>query len=481
MTHNTTKVADSLQHIQKKLHESMQFYDSVHLDSFQDTLLKAFVNIVHNDHSLNQFFELCVTVSMVLRGLPSRFYLYDKTNDHFLCVCDSCTGIIETPEAVRPLPLSIFSVQEHDDWLYYPLYPRTGTGRQEPLDRQEEHGPYDPDPYFSSHSLLGLYAVSADQELTSADKAFFEVLTPWIGNKLNNRLIVRRHREHLKFLNSLGRDIGHNIIVPNMYLKYLLHQVEKQIGSLKDLEQGTNELFTGDAVSSSQFIQFQKNCRKNRESLEETFQELTKHHQQVTMFLESLFREQHFREGKFVLKPNRCFIERDIILPQLDLYKKKMERVGITVDKPKNLRRKHFPLMVDIGLLSQVYMNLFSNAVKYTQTIINHRGKPRKALAYGVEKIDDFPETGQQGLKLNVFTTGVPLGKDECRQIFTEGYRSGNGDGVSGSGHGLDFVRRVIAVHGGESGCEPTEEGNNFFFILPLTVGIPEEESFSPQ
>jgi len=459
----------------------MQFYNTEHLSDFQNTLLKAFVNIAHNDHSLHRFFELSVTVSMELRGLQSRFYLYDKKNDYFLCVCDSDTGIIETSELLHPLhfPYSAPSAHEHDNWLYYPLYPRLGTGRQEPLDRQQEHGPYDPDPYFASHSLLGLYAVSCKQEITPGDKTFFEVLSPWIGNKLNNRLIAKRHREHLQFLNSLGRDIGHNIIVPNMYLKYLLRQVEKQVGSLKDLEQGTNKMFSGDAIPSTQFLQFQKNCRTNREALEQTFRELAKHHKQVTMFLESLFREQHFKEGKFVLSPSRCFIERDIILPQLDLYRKKLNRAGITVEKPANLHRKHFPLMVDIGLLSQVYMNLFSNAVKYTETITAHSGNPRKALAYGVEKIMDFPAAGQQGLKLNVFTTGTPLGKAECQQIFAEGYRSGNSDDISGSGHGLDFVQRVISVHGGESGCEPTEEGNNFFFILPLTVEIPEDNHFN--
>jgi signal transduction histidine kinase len=476
MTHATPHISKSLQQVKSTLEESMRFYEKVHMSDFQDTLLKAYVDIVHKDHGLNHFFKLSVTVSMVLQGLQSRFYLYDKENDHFLCVCDSSTGLTEAPEAVRPLtlPLSPPAVQEHDNWLYYPLYPRPGTGRQEPLARQQEQGPYDPDPYFASHSLLGLYAVSSDQTISHSDKDFFEILTSWIGNKLNNRLIAKRHREHLQFLNSLGRDIGHNIIVPNMYLKYLLRQVEKQVDSLKDLEQGTNKMFSGDAVPSSQFIQFQKNCRTNRESLERTFLELAKHHKQVTLFLESLFREQHFKEGKFVLKPSRCYIERDIIIPQLNLYKKKLERVGITVEHPTNLHSKHFPLMVDIGLLSQVYMNLFSNAVKYTESIINHRGKPKKILAYGVEKIENFPVAGQQGLKLNVFTSGTPLGKSECQQIFTEGYRSENSADISGSGHGLDFVRRVISVHGGESGCEPTDEGNNFFFILPLTVAIPE-------
>jgi len=82
------------------------------------------VNIVHNDHSLNHFFELSVTVSIVLRG------------------------------------------------------------RQEPLARQQKYEPYDPDPYFTSHSLLGLYSVSSDQEIAPADKAFLEILTP--GLEINS-------------------------------------------------------------------------------------------------------------------------------------------------------------------------------------------------------------------------------------------------------------------------------------------------------
>jgi signal transduction histidine kinase len=481
VTHNTTNIAESLQHLQKKLQTSMQFYTNVHLSDSQNNLLKAFVDIAHNDHSLHRFFELSVTVSMELRKLRSRFYLFDKKNDCFLCVCDSNTGIIEPPEPVQPhfFSLSVPSVHEYENWLYYPLYPRPGTGRQEPLDRQQEHGPYDPDPYFASHSLLGLYAVSTEQEITPGDKTFFEVLSPWIGNKLNNRLIAKRHREHLQFLNSLGRDIGHNIIIPNMYLKYLLRQVKKQVGQLKELEQGRNKILSDDTVSTTQFLQFQRECRTNREALEQTFRELAKHHNQITMFLESLFKEQHFKEGKFVLSPSRCFIERDIILPQLDLYDKKLKRAGITVEKPTNLHCKHYPLMVDIGLLSQVYMNLFSNAVKYTEIITDHCGNPRKALSYGVEKIEDFPATGRQGLKLNVFTTGKSLGETECQQIFTEGYRSQNRDHTKGAGHGLDFVQRVISVHGGECGCEPTEEGNNFFFILPLTAEIPEDNHFN--
>jgi signal transduction histidine kinase len=39
---------------------------------------------------------------------------------------------------------------------------------------------------------------------------------------------------------------------------------------------------------------------------------------------------------------------------------------------------------------------------------------------------------------------------------------------VPGTGHGLSFIRLVVEMHGGQVGYEPTPEGNNFFFILPI-------------
>jgi signal transduction histidine kinase len=40
-----------------------------------------------------------------------------------------------------------------------------------------------------------------------------------------------------------------------------------------------------------------------------------------------------------------------------------------------------------------------------------------------------------------------------------------------GTGRSLYFVRNVIETHGGMVGYEPTHEGNNFYFVLPLITG----------
>ncbi len=57
---------------------------------------------------------------------------------------------------------------------------------------------------------------------------------------------------------------------------------------------------------------------------------------------------------------------------------------------------------------------------------------------------------------------------EEGNSLFQEGVRGEGKQDIPGTGHGLSFIRQVIELHGGEAGYEPTPQGNNFFFILPL-------------
>ena len=132
------------------------------------------------------------------------------------------------------------------------------------------------------------------------------------------------------------------------------------------------------------------------------------------------------------------------------------------------MRDEEFQILVDVGLLAQVYANLFSNAAKYTGEILDHTGKLRKAMTYGREIIEDYPEPGRRGVKFNVFTTGLTLTREEGQRLFKEGVRGQESETIPGTGHGLSFVRHVIELHGGTIGYEPTSEGNNFYFILPI-------------
>ena len=464
-------MAPSLQRFADQLRERMAFFSASPFDQRHDALLKAFADIIHFDHSLNRFFQICVVVPPLLGELEAHLYLLNKKADQLECVCTSKAGLLEPRHPAREGMQVTNRVYTFDDRLVFPLLPRK-MGTEEDFPDTGKTWPVDwaflADPYFSPFSLLGEFVIGPVSKLSDKDRSFFRVLTSWMGYKLNNRLIADHLEEHLRFLNSLGRDIGHNIIIPNMRLKYLLRQLEKKILQFSEIEARENELID-QGLAGEQCVATFTTCRQRRRDLEDVYGDLLKQHTQITLYLESIFRQEHFTQGHLVLQPRQCYVERDIILPQLELFRERFEKQGITIDRPKNMVEQQFPLMVDLGLLSQVYANLFSNAVKYTGEIIDHQGRPRKAVAYGAEKIPDFPEAGKTGIKFNVFTTGQPLSPEACQQIFEEGERGPNTRHIKGTGHGLDFIRRVIEVHGGQVGCEPTPEGNNFYFILPLS------------
>ena len=62
--------------------------------------------------------------------------------------------------------------------------------------------------------------------------------------------------------------------------------------------------------------------------------------------------------------------------------------------------------------------------------------------------------------------------------LFEEGVRGKGSEQHPGTGHGLAFIKHVVELHGGQVGYEPTQEGNNFYFVLPLPplMKVPETE-----
>ena len=224
-------------------------------------------------------------------------------------------------------------------------------------------------------------------------------------------------------------------------------------------------------------IKLQKDALDIHSELLDQYNEIEKHYQNTSLFLESLFRREHFEKGEFVLRRRPCNFRKEIIEPQLDRYRERLERRGIRIDEHLGgIPDEAIPLAVDIGLISQVYANLFSNAEKYCQEVINEYGQTVKFMAYGREIITDFFGPGKSGVKFNIFTTGLHLDQEDAKRIFEEGVRGKNVEKQPGTGHGLHFIKKIIEVHDGVVGYEPTHLGNNFYFILPIQNDLPDNQ-----
>ena len=460
-----------LQKICQRIREKSKNYERYNFTSEFNDFLKAFFDLAQEYDSLEDFYRICVAVPLEMTGLDSALYLVDEKTDSLYLVCDSIQGICSEEKAAPKHITPRIEPYQSNNLYVVPIYskvPSQGKVFSNKTTDSKRSGRCFPSNAYHRNRILGVFSVSPLNKLSADDRFFLNKYINRIGYNLHNRLISIQNIEHLKFINTLVMDIEHNVIVPNMYFRHLFNKLRKKIIELEELRDQIRQT-NNSTVASSHCASCLRRCDRLSDDLLFYHSEMVKHHSNISLFLESLFRREHFESGHLVLHPKRCFVEKEIILPQLENYASRLRSANITVDRPNNMLDEEFQLVVDIGLLSQVYANLFSNATKYTEEVVTQDRTVRKAIAYGREVIDNFPECGEQGVKFNVFSTGSHLDEEEAASIFQEGVRGKSSKGIHGTGHGLAFIQHVVELHGGIIGYEKTSEGNNFYFILPVT------------
>jgi signal transduction histidine kinase len=432
--------------VSARIIEKRQSYQTYKFGTLENDAIKTFFDLAQEYETLENFYRVTVTVIKEFFGLDSRLNLL-CLEGRLELVCDSIRGVYPPKTPPRPhISLTNQVYTAENSWVI-PIRGNLLLVNQLP--------------FYSKEQLIGMLEVFPEDRLTKRQRFFFEKYANRLGYNLHVKIIQWQNIQHIRFINSLVADIEHNVIIPNISLSLYLRFLRQRIKAFKDLEclcevrgPGCGELATA-----------QERFRDLVQGLENDYQTLETHYKEVSLFLESLFRPSHFQKGHLVLMRRTCRVVSEIIEPQLKLFLPKLKERQIGIDASMGVMPdEDLLLSVDKGLMSQVYNNLFSNAVKYTRP--NLQG--RKYLAYGREVLKDFFGPGKDGIKFNVFSTGPHIPPDDVPHIFEEGYRGHNIDKEVGTGRGLYFVRNVIETHGGEVGYEPTPGGNNFYFVLPL-------------
>ena len=432
-----------LEKIMGRIKEKRRSFQDYQFDAQENDALKTFFDLAQEYETLENFYRLAVGVIKEFFDLDSRLYLVSRDGTLQL-VCDSLQGIsADKPAAPEHVHLENQAYLVNASWLA-PI-----RGNLLLVDRL---------PFYAKEQLIGMLEVFPKEKITERRRFFLEKYINRLGFNLHNKIIAWQNIQHIRFINSLVGDIEHNIILPNISLSLYLRKLKGKIKSLKELECTCFKMGSPESAQLHDLVA----------EMEQDYQTLEGQYRGVSLFIESLFRPSHFQKGHLVLRRRTARVLSDIIQPQLKLFLPKFQERNIDIDVGLGgVPDVDFPLSVDKGLMAQVYANLFSNAVKYTRT--NHEG--RRYLSFGREELKDFFGPGKDGIKFNVFTTGPHIPPDDVPRIFEEGYRGSNIEAEVGTGRGLYFVRNVIETHGGVVGYEPTHEGNNFYFVLPLVTG----------
>lgn len=111
-------------------------------------------------------------------------------------------------------------------------------------------------------------------------------------------------------------------------------------------------------------------------------------------------------------------------------------------------------LSVDEARIRHVFMNLLTNASKYTPS-------------GGFVTLSATPDDGSF-IRFSVRDQGPGIPPESVGRIFERFYRAPNQDRRTGAGLGLAIAREIVVAHGGVIACSSREgDGSEFYFLLP--------------
>jgi two-component system, NtrC family, sensor histidine kinase KinB len=139
---------------------------------------------------------------------------------------------------------------------------------------------------------------------------------------------------------------------------------------------------------------------------------------------------------------------RDVIEPLL--FEAKDKGVTLSNEVPEDLP----DVMADQQKIRHVFMNLFSNALRFTG--------PGGAITVRAALESEH-------VRFSVEDTGTGIAPEYLGHIFEQFYRVPGQDNKSGIGLGLAIVKEIVHAHGGDIGVESKPgKGSIFNFSLPL-------------
>jgi signal transduction histidine kinase len=138
--------------------------------------------------------------------------------------------------------------------------------------------------------------------------------------------------------------------------------------------------------------------------------------------------------------------------------------IGKTIEIKTNFPERPINIEIDRDKITQVFTNLFSNAVKFTFPPQKEKEKEQKAV------VEIFLKEKSNEIECSVKNTGIGISKEDIPSLFSVFRQFGHvGTGSEkGTGLGLSIVKEIIELHDGKVWAE-SEFGKwaKFTFTLP--------------
>lgn len=443
--------------IDQRVREKKKSYERYGFERSQEEAFATFFDLAQEYTTIDSLYQICASVAKEFFDLESRIYIIEPKSLLLELVCTSWEGLVALGERRKHRAVVVQEPLESEESWFFPI-----RGNQALVDML---------PFLGQQSILGVFEVFPKDRIDERKQFFMEKFTNRIGYNLHQKLLVQQNINHIKFINQLVSDIEHNVISPNLYYKLFLIRARKMIENYRAIEELAQKMAadsSGCAALAQPLGEAAKSLHEANSNLLNEIFALGNHYEHTSLFLETLMRKDHFEKGTYVLRKQSCNFRTEIIRPLIERYEAHFQRKGITVDdRIERVPDEQVTLFVDKGLISQVFDNFFSNALKYAgQT--DEGGRSTRVFSLNRQILERAFGQDKPGVRFDFFTTGRPLSREESDRVFDEGFRAEGSAAGEGKGHGLHFVKNVVEIHGGIVGCDPKAGGNLFYLVLPF-------------
>jgi len=433
-------------------------YTAYKFSSKESMAIFAFFDLAQEFATLNNLYKIAVAVIKFFFKYESCIYTIRPEDSTLLLHCCSSEGLLDPPEPARE------NVTVHNSPY------RAGSSYVFPIIGKKILA--DKVPLFLDNQILGMLEIYPVKRMGDHQFLFFQKYANRIGYNMHNKLVLEQNVDHIRFINQLVSDIEHNVITPNLYYKAFLinmkKNLKKNLSQLENINSILPKLELRKDSLEEKANQAVNNLYSIHQDMDKKMEDFESHFNHLSLFIETLFRGEHFKTGSYVLKRRSYNLLNDIFIPELEHYRKRLTGRGIDIIEPQHVPSDNdMTIFIDLGLTAQVFANLLSNALKYCQPALDKNGNYQKYISYAIDIVAEGSDEIQNGIKFSLFSTGESISKKEATLIFEDGYKIPKGKIKSGSGHGLHFVYNIVQLHGGYVGCIPRENGNDFYIILP--------------